>query len=61
MDISYYSSWKEGSCIEKIHGIWEESYSQLSFYVVQLLDIDLATQRHLVHEIDGLFLGFFLI
>lgn len=45
VDVSNYRSWKRKEfTVEEIHGSWEEAYSLLPIYMVQLLKVD-GTER----------------
>lgn len=48
------------AALEEIHGNWEESYSLLPSYMVQLLGVTPMTQTRLAREVDGSFLRFFV-
>lgn len=48
------------AALEEIQGNWEESYSLLPSYMVQLLGVTPMTQTRLAREVDGSFLRFFV-
>lgn len=59
VDVNYYRSLKgKKLALEEIYESWEETYSLLTSFVVQLLGVDLRARTYLVREANGSFLSF---